>query len=144
MSVGTVRAIVRRDSPSSQPGPRQPMQPERLMARELTSVEEYRRLLAGVTSEDDLLAAVASRMTLGRWRWHHIRRSDLAVQQGDPGFPDLIAVRGAELLAVELKADRGRFETGQREWLQDFANVTQVQAGVWRPAYLDDIERRLR
>lgn len=114
------------------------------MARELTSIEEYRRLLAGVTSEDDLLATVASRMTLGRWRWHHVRRSDLAGQMGDPGFPDLIAVRGAELLVVELKSARGRYETGQAGWLEAFAGVRTAQAFTWRPSDLDAIDRRLR
>lgn len=114
------------------------------MAREMTSVEEYRRLVAGVTSEDDLLTAVATRLTLGRWRWHHIRRSDLAGQQGDPGFPDIIAVRDTTLLVAELKADRGRYGTGQAEWLADFARIDRVDVRTWRPGDLDAIERRLR
>lgn len=114
------------------------------MARELTSIEEYRRLLAGGTSEDDLLTQVASRLTLGRWRWHHIRRSDLAVQQGDPGWPDVVAVRGPELLVAELKGPGGRYETGQREWLEAFTKVGRIEVATWRPADLDAIERRLR
>lgn len=114
------------------------------MSSDLTSIEEYHQLLAGVTSEDDLLVAVAQRLTLGRWRWHHIRRSDLAVQQGDPGFPDIVAVRDTTLLVAELKADRGRFETGQREWLADFARVDRVDVRTWRPGDLDEISRRLR
>jgi hypothetical protein len=114
------------------------------MARDLTSVEEYRRLLAGATSEDDLLIDVAERLTLGRWKWHHIRRADLAGQQGDPGWPDVVAVRGDLLLAVELKASSGRYETGQREWLEAFGAVRRTYVGTWRPGDMDEIERRLR
>lgn len=113
------------------------------MARELTSIEEYRRLVAGVTSEDDLLTTVATRLTLGRWRWHHIRRSDRAVQQGDPGWPDIVAVRGDTLLAAELKGPAGRYETGQHEWLEAFSQVTRVDIATWRPQDIDEITRRL-
>jgi hypothetical protein len=109
------------------------------MARHLTTIEEYRRLVAGSTSEDDLLIDVASRLTLGRWRWHHIRRADLAQQQGDPGFPDVIAVRGDVLLVRELKAGSGRYETGQREWLEALAAVRRVDVGTWRPGDIDEI-----
>jgi hypothetical protein len=114
------------------------------MARELTSVEEYRRLLAGGTSEDDLLTSVGTRLTLGRWRWHHIRRADLGLQMGDPGFPDVIAVRANELIVAELKGPNGSYETGQREWLESFRGVRTAEVFTWRPADLDAIERRLR
>lgn len=113
------------------------------MARNLTSIEEYRRLLAGATSEDELLLDVASRLTLGRWRWHHIRRADLAQQQGDPGWPDVVAVRGDLLLVRELKAGSGRYETGQREWLASLAAVRRVDVGTWRPSDIDEIGRVL-
>ena len=113
------------------------------MARHMTSIEEYRRLLAGVTSEDDLLTHVATRLTLGRWRWTHVRRSDKAISMGDPGVPDIIAVRGGVLLVRELKAAAGRFETGQQEWLADLAAVRRVDVGLWRPADIDEVERRL-
>lgn len=114
------------------------------MSSHLTSIEEYRRLVAGVTSEDDLLTDVATRLTMGRWTWHHVRRSDRAVQMGDPGFPDVIAVRGDVLLVRELKAERGRYETGQREWLAALSAVRRVDAGTWRPSDLDTIVEVLR
>jgi hypothetical protein len=113
------------------------------MARHLTTIEEYRRLVAGSTSEDELLADVASRLTLGRWKWHHIRRADLAGQMGDPGFPDIVAVRGDTLLVRELKAGSGRYETGQREWLASLAAVRRVDVGTWRPGDIDEIRREL-
>lgn len=113
------------------------------MARDMTSIEEYRRLVAGVTTEDDLLVDVAQHLTLGRWRWHHIRRSDKAVQMGDPGLPDILAIRDTTLLVAELKGPKGRYETGQAEWLADFARVDRVEVRTWRPSDLDEITRRL-
>lgn len=114
------------------------------VSSELTSIEEYHRLLAGATSEEDLLIAVETRLTLGRWRWHHIRRADLAQQQGDPGWPDVVAVRGDTLLVRELKAQGGSHGTGQREWLAALAAVTRVSTGTWRPQDMAEIERVLR
>jgi hypothetical protein len=114
------------------------------MTSHLTSIEEYRRLVAGATSEDDLLTDVAQRLTMGRWRWHHIRRADLAGQMGDPGLPDILAVRGDVLLVRELKASGGRYETGQREWLASLAAVRRVDVGTWRPSDLDTIVEVLR
>jgi hypothetical protein len=114
------------------------------MARDLTSVEEYRRLVAGVTSEDDLLVDVASRLTLGRWRWTHVRRSDKAVTMGDPGIPDILAVRGDVLLVAELKSARGGYRSGQEDWLSAFGGVRAVKVATWRPGDLDAIAEALR
>lgn len=114
------------------------------MARHLTSIEEYRHLVAGATSEDELLVDVASRLTLGRWRWHHIRRADKAEQMGDPGLPDLLAVRGDVLLVRELKGPKGTYGTGQREWLEAFAQVRRVDVGTWRPGDIHQIVEVLR
>jgi hypothetical protein len=114
------------------------------MAREMTSIEQYRSLLAGATSEDELLLAAEARLTLGGWRWHHIRRSDEAVQQGDPGWPDIVGVRGPVLLVRELKAEKGRYEPGQREWLEAIAGVTRVDVGTWRPRDMAELEETLK
>jgi hypothetical protein len=114
------------------------------MSSELTSIEEYHRLLAGAQPEEELLVAVETRLTLRRWRWHHIRRADLAQQQGDPGWPDIVAVRGDTLLVRELKAGSGSYGTGQREWLEALGQVRRVDVGTWRPSDMDAIERVLR
>lgn len=115
------------------------------MSSHLTSVEEYRRLVAGVTSEQELLADVATRLTLGGWRWHHVRRSDRAEQMGDPGFPDIIAVHPGRgrLVVAELKAARGRYEAGQREWLAGFEGAV-AETYTWRPSDLDKVVEVLR
>lgn len=111
---------------------------------DVISVEEYRALVASEMSEEELLVAVQTELNLGRWRWHHVRRSDLAVTQGDPGWPDLVALRGPDLLAIELKRADGTHRPGQEAWLEAFAAVRHVRAGTWRPADLDVIRRILR
>jgi hypothetical protein len=110
----------------------------------LTSVEEYRRLVGLDASEDDLLTDVGSRLALGSWRWHHVRRLDLGLQMGDPGFPDVIALRGPDLLVAELKGPHGRYELGQREWLAAFDEVRRIRTATWRPADVDAIAEVLR
>jgi hypothetical protein len=82
---------------------------------------------------DDLLHAFG-------WRAIHIRdgrRQDVA------GFPDVLAVRDARLLAAELKTQRGRLTPDQRTWLEAL-RAAGVETYVWRPADVEDVERALR
>ena len=84
------------------------------------------------------------------WRVAHFRPALTArgyrtpVQGDGAGFPDLVCVRGPRLLAVELKAEKGRLAPAQLDWLQRFAAVQSVEAHVWRPADRDAAERILR
>lgn len=111
---------------------------------DVISVDEYRSLVADAMPEDDLLVAVQRELNLGHWRWNHIRRSDQAISQGDPGWPDIVAIRGPELIAVELKSAAGRYQPGQEGWLEAFAGVRHISAVTWRPADLDTLRRTLR
>lgn len=104
---------------------------------------ETRRALARATSEEQLLEAITDAATAYGWRWHHVRRSDRAITQGAPGFPDLIMVRGGSCIALELKAELGRHEPGQREWLAGFARAG-CYAMTARPSDLDAILEVLR
>jgi len=94
-------------------------------------------------TEDELLAAITGAATLYGWRWFHIRRSDLARQMGQPGFPDLILSRGAAMLAMELKTERGRLTVDQAEWLGAFGRAG-VEYLVVRPRNLDTVLAWLR
>ncbi len=49
------------------------------------------------------------------------------------GFPDLTLVRRGVLLIRELKTDRGRLTSSQRDWLEALQGCG-VDAGVWRPS----------
>jgi type IV secretory pathway protease TraF len=92
----------------------------------------------------------------GRWMHYHTFDS----RRSTPGFPDLVLVRPPELLFVELKTDRGVLSPHQHSWIDALREVTaavvanvgvaaagvscpRVEVHVWRPADLDDIERRL-
>ena len=94
-------------------------------------------------SEDNLLQAVVEAASLLGWRWHHIRRSDKAVQMGHAGFPDLLLVREHRLVSIELKTHKGRVTPEQQEWL-DALRAAGVQTLVIRPSDLDWLLRWLR
>lgn len=113
------------------------------MARELTTIESYRAMLAGAMPEEDLLIAVETEATLGGWRYHHIRRADLAQQQGDPGWPDFLALRGGRIVVAELKAAQGRVEPAQQAWLDAWA-AAGAEVFVWRPTDLARIREVLQ
>lgn len=102
---------------------------------------DYRRLVVSEMPEAELLLEVETSLTRGRWRWTHVGRSDLAQMHGDPGVPDILAVRGDVLLVRELKASKGRMETGQAEWLEALGRVRRVDAGVWHPDDINEIRR---
>ncbi|MBE3073132.1 MAG: hypothetical protein IMZ67_09170, partial [Acidobacteria bacterium] len=108
---------------------------------DVISVEEYRSLVAGSMTEDELLMAVQTELNLGHWRWHHVRRSDAAISQG-------VSAGGAlELDGEELRATNGdevrpaRVGAGQEDWIDAFAGVRRVRSGTWRPVDLDTIRR---
>ena len=53
--------------------------------------------------------------------------------QGDPGFPDLVMVRGARLIFAELKSAKGRVDFHQATWLNRLNLVPGVEQFCWRP-----------
>jgi hypothetical protein len=57
------------------------------------------------------------------------------------GFPDLVLVRGEELLFVELKAERGRLRPEQKQWIEKLSRAAETH--VWKPADWDDVLQRL-
>jgi hypothetical protein len=110
------------------------------------------------------------------WRVYHppdnraiaTSRGRVRKQAVEPGFPDLVLVRGPELIFAELKTKRGRVSPAQRDWLEalrvvgelvhitgddlkrrvpDLVAMTLVLPVVdvyeWRPAELPAIEARL-
>ena len=62
------------------------------------------------------------------------------------GFPDLICLRGGEMVVAELKSTTGKTTEAQEQWLFSFRAVPGARVFVWKP---DDeswaeIERELR
>ena len=101
-----------------------------------------RRLLAQAMSEEELLRVVIDMARLYGWLVYHARpalRLDgrwRTPTQGEVGFPDLILVGRGQLLAVELKTERGRLSEPQKRWL-DAMTAADLPAAVWRPRHLD-------
>jgi hypothetical protein len=64
----------------------------------------------------------------GWWVHHHYD-----ARHSTPGWPDLVLMRPPELVFVELKTNRGRVTTEQRDVLAGLA-ACGVETAVWRPA----------
>lgn len=60
------------------------------------------------------------------------------------GFPDLIAIRGAELIALELKTQKGRVAPEQKQWIMRFDGVETSEGHMVRPSEFDWLDARLR
>lgn len=90
-----------------------------------------------------MLTGVLDAAWLGGWRLQHLRRTDLGLLQGHPGWPDVVAIRHGRLLAIECKSDTGRVTPDQRAWLAALASVTSVEVRVARPSDYDQLVRDL-
>lgn len=127
------------------------------------------RGVAGELLEGPFGTIVENLLDLYGWRWFHApdnRPSGRTgrVQRVRPGFPDYVALRGNELLFIELKTERGRLGPGQREWLDELGELARhaeglalaataaagerkhrapVEVYLWRPSDLERINYRL-
>ena len=78
------------------------------------------------TQLQDLIVAAAD---LGGWLVYHTYDS----RRSRPGFPDLVMVRGDELIVLELKSAKGRVSPAQRAWIESLAQVDKISVAVLRP-----------
>lgn len=106
-----------------------------------TEVGRARKLLDAAVPERDLQRQVIDLAELRGWRCYHTFDS----RRSAPGFPDVMAVRGSRLLAVELKRESGRVTAEQQAWLDALA-LAGVEVHTWRPSDMSSglIEERLR
>ena len=81
-------------------------------------------------SERQFQAQVIALARLAGWTWYFTHDS----RRSPAGFPDLILVRGGQLVAAELKRERGRLTDPQREWLTLLGAVPGVIAECWKPS----------
>lgn len=90
---------------------------------------------------------VQNHLTAYGWAWYHApdNRPNARgrVQAVRKGFPDLIAVKGTRLLAIELKAKKGRVTPEQLTWLDSLA-IAGAESYLWRPGDWNEIETVLR
>ena len=109
---------------------------------------------APMQTEQQFQDAVVELAELNGWLCYHTYDS----RRSDPGFPDMVMVRGAVVIFAELKTERGRVSRPQREWLDALKSVERqafedksegfeeyrvVRVYLWRPSDWDDIEKVL-
>jgi len=82
-----------------------------------------------LVTEKRFLAELIKLLELTGWRVYHTYDS----RRSAPGFPDLMAVKGPRLLALEVKTESGRLTPEQRVWLAELSAVPGVSAYVVRP-----------
>lgn len=91
--------------------------------------QEFERRQAADLSERQLQDLILNLARHLGWRSYHTFDS----RRSQPGFPDLVLVRGSRVLWRELKAQTGRLSSEQHGWLHDLERAGQ-DAAVWRPA----------
>jgi len=96
--------------------------------------------LSRAMTEDQLLDAIRSYARLMGWLTYHVHDS----RRSEPGFPDLVCIRGNTAWALELKTEKGRITEDQELWISAINQVENIQAMVIRPSQLDEIIRLMR
>jgi hypothetical protein len=100
-------------------------------------------LLSLRSTEAEFSTQVEGLLSLCGWRWHHSRPARtkdgwVTPISGDAGLPDIIAVRGTELIWIELKSETGRVSPDQKLWIEALRAAGQ-RVYVWRPSDWDEI-----
>lgn len=89
-------------------------------------------------AEKDWQKVLMNGMEEQGWTVNHVgrgrhRSGDWVTPTTSPGYPDLLAVRGHRLLAVEVKGPRTPVDLAQVAWLLLFSEVPTANAWVMRP-----------
>ena len=100
-----------------------------------TPIERYRDLM----TEEELLQAVRTAARYHGWLSYHTYRST----KSEPGFPDLVLVRGPHVLWVELKAAQGHMTPAQERWARSLLEAAQhyyqIRPHHWREGLVERI-----
>ena len=101
-------------------------------------------------NEQQLQHFIRETALTGGWKYNHFSDSRKDVgggkMVGDPdaeGFPDLILIKDEQLLAWELKSEKGKLTDAQNDWLFAFENVQKVRSDVVRPRDQDYVLKTL-
>ena len=104
-----------------------------------------------MVTEQDWQATVVEYARLTGWLCFHA----FDARRSEPGFPDLVLVRAARLVFVELKREgkmlstkvrytkNGRRLATQQEW-HDELEETPAEVYVWHPSDWPEVEETLR
>lgn len=103
------------------------------MAARLTARDIQLRAI----TERDWQAKVQIMLTAYGWLWYHAPDNrpgaNGRVQAIKAGFPDLVAVRGARILYIELKKEIGKTTPEQDVWHWKLREAG-AEVYVWRPS----------
>lgn len=110
------------------------------LGRGATSTAEYLAIRAAAMTEAQLQALILDAARVNGWLAYHTHDS----RRSQPGFPDLVLVRGRRTIYRELKTQKGRLRPDQTKWLNAL-DLAGNDTGVWRPAdwFNDVIVREL-
>jgi hypothetical protein len=89
-------------------------------------------------TESEHQEAVIDLAKMLRWRVYHTFDS----RHSEPGFPDLVLVRGPRIVFSELKRDTGKITAHQASWLAGLM-AAGGEVYVWRPRDWDQIVETL-
>lgn len=106
----------------------------------MRGIDMAREALGRAIPERDFQQQVLDYARLCGWRAYHAFDS----RRSEPGFPDLVLVRGDRLIFAELKTLSGRLEASQLEWLNELGAVETVESMCWRPGDWAEIEETLK
>jgi Holliday junction resolvase len=96
-----------------------------------------------MVTEDTWQGQVEDLLTIYGWSAYHDLSGQTSGNSGR-GFPDLVAIRGPELIALELKKMSGRTTREQVAWIKRFNGVETSAAYVVKPNQIAWLEKRLR
>lgn len=92
-----------------------------------------------VITEEQWQSQVLQLARLLKYRCYHTHDS----RRSEPGFPDLVMVRGKRVIFAELKRETGRLTPSQHAWLRSLSEAGQ-EAYVWRPSDFDKVMETLK
>lgn len=96
--------------------------------------------ISHVVTEADFQSTVIEAAELFGWWVFHDHDS----RRNKAGLPDLLMVRGNELLFAELKREKGKPTKTQEEVIESLSNIETVESHIWRPSNWAEIMGRLR
>lgn len=112
------------------------MPPE--MIDDTIPIEEAIMLSYNSMKEKEFQSMVEEIAKLYGWTYYHTYNS----RRSEPGFPDLVMLRGEREVVAELKSQKGKLTEPQKDWLKKFKKAGN-ETFVWRPSDIRDIEEIL-
>ena len=89
-------------------------------------------------TERELQSAIEKIAKMYGWLYYHTYNS----RRSQKGFPDLVLVRGREVIFAELKSATGQLSLEQYQW-RAALELSSARYYLWRPGDLDDIVKIL-